>query len=143
MIRWLGCFRSPTSLAVSSRSSGSVWIRSLFGHHGKFVRAKRLVSRVTEFGSRACVGRKLRATVLGLWSLSLLTVPYLGNASNILAAPPQAVVVGSGLNHPYAVAVDSAGNVFIADFHNNRVVKVSVGGGGGQRFEFTLWRGSR
>jgi len=37
--------------------------------------------------------------------------------------------VGSGLNHPYSAAVDAAGDVFIADEGNNRVVEVPSGGG--------------
>ena len=35
----------------------------------------------------------------------------------------------SGLNCPYGVAVDGAGDVFIADTGNNRVVEVPAGGG--------------
>ena len=38
------------------------------------------------------------------------------------------VTVGSGLSHPGGVAVDSAGNVFIADSDNSRVVKVASSG---------------
>src|ERR1035441_4374848 len=37
--------------------------------------------------------------------------------------------VGSGLSFPNSVAVDGAGNVFIADPGNNRVVEVPAGGG--------------
>ena len=37
--------------------------------------------------------------------------------------------VGSGLNYPTGVAVDGAGDVFIADSDNNRVVEVPAGGG--------------
>ena len=37
-------------------------------------------------------------------------------------------MVGSGLNQPNGVAVDSAGNIFIADTYNSRVVKVAQGG---------------
>jgi len=37
--------------------------------------------------------------------------------------------VGSGLNGPESVAVDQAGDVFIADTFNTRVVKVPAGGG--------------
>jgi sugar lactone lactonase YvrE len=37
--------------------------------------------------------------------------------------------LGSGLNQPAGVAVDGAGDVFIADTLNNRVLKLSAGGG--------------
>ena len=37
--------------------------------------------------------------------------------------------VGSGLSSPYGVAVDGAGDVFIADSGNNRVIEVPAGGG--------------
>ena len=37
--------------------------------------------------------------------------------------------VGTGLSSPYSAAVDGAGNVFIADSGNNRVVEVPAGGG--------------
>ena len=37
--------------------------------------------------------------------------------------------VGSGLDSPLGVAVDGAGDVFIADTYNNRVVEVPAGGG--------------
>ncbi len=35
--------------------------------------------------------------------------------------------VGTGLFHPYGVAVDHAGTVYIADSGHNRVVKVPAG----------------
>ena len=37
--------------------------------------------------------------------------------------------VGTGLSGPYGVAVDGAGDVFIADTGNNRVVEVPAAGG--------------
>src|SRR5208283_1854497 len=37
--------------------------------------------------------------------------------------------VGSGLSSPYGVAVDGAGDVFIADIGLNQVVEVPAGGG--------------
>jgi hypothetical protein len=41
----------------------------------------------------------------------------------------QPMVLGSGLSSPRGVAVDGAGDVFIADEGNNRVVEVPAGGG--------------
>jgi hypothetical protein len=37
--------------------------------------------------------------------------------------------VGSGLDAPRGVSVDAAGNVFITDTGNKRVVKIPAGGG--------------
>jgi sugar lactone lactonase YvrE len=39
------------------------------------------------------------------------------------------ITVGSGLTYPTGVAVDAAGDIFIADANNNRVVEVPAGGG--------------
>jgi sugar lactone lactonase YvrE len=40
-----------------------------------------------------------------------------------------AVNIGSGFNSPQGVAVDAAGNVYVADTQNNLVKKIPVGGG--------------
>jgi DNA-binding beta-propeller fold protein YncE len=47
---------------------------------------------------------------------------YLGNGTY-----GATVSVGFGLSQPYGVAVDGAGNVFIADTGNGRVVEVPSG----------------
>ncbi|MFE2038454.1 SBBP repeat-containing protein [Streptomyces scopuliridis] len=39
------------------------------------------------------------------------------------------MTVGKGLDFPTGVATDTAGNVYIADFNRNEVIKVPVGGG--------------
>jgi len=54
----------------------------------------------------------------------------IGFASNpILSISPSAN--GVGLNGPHSVAVDGAGNVYVADSGNNRVVEIPSGGGQG------------
>ena len=53
----------------------------------------------------------------------------IGNGPAIAFGPGVQTTVGSGLNGPYGVAVDGAGDVFIADTYNNRVVEVPAGGG--------------
>ncbi len=50
-------------------------------------------------------------------------------AQSVTFAGAQTTVSTSGLNSPYGVAVDGAGDVFIADYDNNRVVEVPAGGG--------------
>ncbi len=35
----------------------------------------------------------------------------------------------AGFKRPYGVAVDASGNVFVADYDNNRIRKVTAGGG--------------
>jgi sugar lactone lactonase YvrE len=48
----------------------------------------------------------------------------------VLDVSPSAkpVSVGNGLNYPLGSAIDAAGNVYIADFGNNRVVKIPANG---------------
>ncbi|MEO7064301.1 MAG: hypothetical protein ABI082_11095, partial [Dokdonella sp.] len=47
-----------------------------------------------------------------------------------LAAHAQTIVnLGSGFNQPYGVAVDSRGNVFVADTGNNAVKEILAVGG--------------
>ena len=41
---------------------------------------------------------------------------------------PQRTVPATGLNSPYGLAFDPAGALYIADFDNDRVVKLSVRG---------------
>src|SRR5271157_1898403 len=59
--------------------------------------------------------------------------PYTACAQSVSFAGAQTTlnvsVGGIGLSYPWGVAVDRAGDVFIADAYNNRVVKVPAGGG--------------
>ena len=50
------------------------------------------------------------------------------HAQNVTFAGAQ-ITVGSGLNSPQGVTLDGAGNAYIADTANNRVVKVSLAAG--------------
>jgi len=61
----------------------------------------------------------------------LLSIPATGNAasSQIVFVPSLQSVVGGGLQFPTATAADSAGNLYIADVNNNRVVDLPAGGG--------------
>jgi sugar lactone lactonase YvrE len=51
------------------------------------------------------------------------------SAQSVTFTGAQITVPTSGLSHPYGVAVDGAGDVFIADQNNGRVVEVPAGGG--------------
>jgi streptogramin lyase len=60
----------------------------------------------------------------------LATTPVYGNGQGpAVAFDPgvQMTIAGSGLSYPTGVAVDAAGDVFIGDEFNNRVVKVPAG----------------
>jgi sugar lactone lactonase YvrE len=66
----------------------------------------------------------------------LATVPLSGDgvAPQVAFVPSAAtaidpVVAGKGLSYPAGVAVDGAGNLYIADGQNKRVVRVPAGGG--------------
>src|SRR5271157_1681312 len=52
-----------------------------------------------------------------------------GQGPAMAFGPGVQTTVGSGLSGPWGVAVDGAGDVFIADSNNNRVVEVPAGGG--------------
>jgi len=61
------------------------------------------------------------------WLLALCSLAAIGFS----AAPAEAVTFSQqmlpfgGLNHPYGVAVDAAGDVFVADYINSRVVELT------------------
>ncbi len=66
--------------------------------------------------------------------LSVLAVLFLpaaikAEAQTVTFNGQQTTLPATGLNSPYGAAVDSVGNVYIADRQNNRVVKLPAGGG--------------
>ena len=67
----------------------------------------------------------------GLSGTQLASVPIYGSGTGpqIAYGPAVQTTVGSGLSQPAGVAVDAAGDVFIANFGNNRVVELPAGGG--------------
>lgn len=59
-----------------------------------------------------------------LGGVLLCVVPMAAKGQSVTFAGAQMTLPTSGLNYPYGIAVDSSGNVFIADFFNNRVVEL-------------------
>jgi Bacterial Ig-like domain (group 3)/NHL repeat len=77
-------------------------------------------------------GLRMGAVQLMDNSGNLLATTFLsgqGQGPAIAFGPGAQTIVGSGLNLPNGLAVDGAGNVFIADTNNNRVVEVPASGG--------------
>jgi DNA-binding beta-propeller fold protein YncE len=50
-----------------------------------------------------------------------------GQAAPLAAPAGQTVMPFDGLNHPFGVAVDTAGSVYVADKFNHRVLKLAAG----------------
>ncbi len=73
-------------------------------------------------------GRPIFAAA-GVCTLLLLGGSIPAYAQSVSFVSAQTIIPASGLSHPYGVAVDGVGDVFIADQNNNRVVEVPAGGG--------------
>src|SRR6476620_7938790 len=69
-----------------------------------------------------------RTALLLLPLVAALTAAPSLQAQTASFAGVQTTVLGSGLRFPIGVATDGSGNVFIGDFNNNRVLKVSPTG---------------
>ena len=74
-------------------------------------------------------GRPIFAAAAVVCALLLLGGSVPAYAQSVSFAGAQTTVPASGLSNPFGVAVDGAGDVFIADSSNGRVVKVPAGGG--------------
>jgi sugar lactone lactonase YvrE len=81
---------------------------------------------------RESIGRKrvapLTLMVPALAALLLAASPAALRAQSVSFADAQTTVPTTDLQNPYGVAVDAAGDVFIADMANVRVVKVTLAG---------------
>lgn len=85
---------------------------------------------------RADCGARMRREALPslgrifvLLGILLMTASPSSLAGQTAVNVPMQLTLGSGLNYPSGVAVDAAGNVFVADENNNRVLKLPAGGG--------------
>ena len=72
-----------------------------------------------------------RQALLGFAAPLLIGMGLLASPCNaqVTFTGVQTTVPASGLNDPYGVAVDRAGDIFVADTYNNRVVEMPAGGG--------------
>jgi len=77
-------------------------------------------------GSVSALPKFLLFSCCVLLALGMIAAP--AHTQNVTFAGTQ-ITVGSGLSNPLGVAVDRAGDVFIADYRNNRVVEVPTNGG--------------
>jgi sugar lactone lactonase YvrE len=66
------------------------------------------------------------ATLVALMVL-LAAVPTGRPAAQLAHAAPRQVTIGVTFNHPAGVAVDGSGNVYVADYGNNRVERLVAG----------------
>ena len=67
------------------------------------------------------------ATRTGTLTIAGQTVTVTQAGATYVAANPVTTLVSSGLNYPEGVAVDGAGNVYIADYGNNAIKEWSAG----------------
>jgi large repetitive protein len=93
-------------------------------------------------------GLRLGAVVFysrtGLSGTQLASVPIsgIGTGPQIAYGPGVQTVVDSGLDHPFGVTVDGAGDVLIANLGGKHVVKVPAGGGAQTTVGKGLWNPS-
>jgi hypothetical protein len=82
-------------------------------------------------GSPATASFTTAALAVGPHTITALYIgdaTFAPSASGVQPTSVQSVVPAAWLNHPYSVAVDGKGDVFIADTGNNEVVEVKPDG---------------
>jgi len=87
------------------------------------------IAMLGENGSSIAVDNSLASSQEDILYVSCLTS---NTVKRIIATPlggDQATVFASGFNQPKGVAVDGAGNVYVADYGNNAIMKIPAAGG--------------
>jgi len=143
--------RDPCGVAVDA--AGSVYIADAANHRVRRVTSSGIISTVAGNGTWAFSGDGGPATSASLWAPCGVAVDAAGNLyiadkynDRIRKVSPSGIintVAGNGaykfagdggsatsasLNDPQGVAVDAAGNLYIADRYNSRIRKVSPAG---------------
>ncbi len=111
-----------STLYGGSYGDGNVATNAFFGLIGKAVKDAAGNVYVTDYGSSRV--RKINtsgiiSTIAGIGECPNYGAGYNGDGIQATAAE---------LNQPYSQAVDAAGNVYIADYTNNRVRKINTSG---------------
>ena len=87
--------------------------------------------------------RLSRRNRIAVGAVTLAVVAVVATGIGVVSAghekhPSQVVLPFTGLNHPSGVAVDGAGTIYVADFNNNRVLKLPAGSSTQEVLPFTL-----
>ena len=138
--------------AVAFDSSGNLYIADYFNHRVRKVDTSGTITTVAGNGTAAYSGDGGAATAAQLNQPHGIAIDALGNlyiservnnsirkidGSGIITYVAGRGSAGLGdhgpatsatLEHPHGIAVDSEGNVYVADYHNNRIRKIDIGG---------------
>jgi sugar lactone lactonase YvrE len=126
-------FNSPTGIARDS--SGNLYIADTYNKRIRKITPAGIVSTVTTFSNPSSVPIGLAVDNAGNIyvadnNLNLVFKVTAAGATTVLAgAGPTGYSDGTGaaahFNHPFDVAVDAGGNVYVADAGNNRIRKIT------------------